>query len=163
MNSIREHRKKANLTIKALADKVKLSEQAISQYELGKRKPNLETLINISKALNINYSELISNSDFDIPNLDDPAKPCLKEFWNDAFNTPEKVKQTELQDALSKIINHCGFSIDLNNDDFNTLESVDISHKNGNFSLSNEEYALLIKDIFDSTVKCLLNAEYKRL
>ena len=161
-DSIRLNRKKANLTMRELADRVELSEQAISQYELGKRNPNLETLIKISKGLDIDYKQLIANTEHSLPELDDLEIPNLEAFWKSTLNTPEKLKERDLQNALLKIINKCGFNIYLNNNYFNDLESIYISYKDKSFSLSSEEYADLVKDIFESTTKCILYAELKK-
>lgn len=162
-DSIRLNRKKANLTMKQLGERIKLSEQAISQYELGKRNPSLEMLLNISKALNISYGQLIADTELDLPELNDPTIPSLKDFWETTLNTPEKSKENDLQNSLLKIISNCGFDTILNKDDFNSLESITISYKSKTFSLSSEEYNALVKDILDSTIKCILNAEYKKL
>ena len=48
---IRKYRKKKQLTMKQLGEKIDVSEQAISQYERGLRNVNLETLIKIAEAL----------------------------------------------------------------------------------------------------------------
>ena len=45
---IRKYRKKKQLTMKQLGEKIDVSEQAISQYERGLRNVNLETLIKIA-------------------------------------------------------------------------------------------------------------------
>lgn len=43
MNKIRECRKKIGITMKTLGDKLGFSEAAISQYENGKRQPDIDT------------------------------------------------------------------------------------------------------------------------
>ena len=48
---IRKYRKKKQLTMKQLGERIDVSEQAISQYERGLRNVNLETLIKIAEAL----------------------------------------------------------------------------------------------------------------
>lgn len=55
---IRKHRKEKKITMKELGKIVGVSEQAISQYERGLRNVNLETLIKISKALNVEINAL---------------------------------------------------------------------------------------------------------
>ncbi|WP_207748152.1 helix-turn-helix domain-containing protein [Clostridium thermobutyricum] len=56
-DSIRNLRKQSNMTIKELSDKLNLTEQAISQYERGKRVPKLETLEQIFNIFNKNPSQ----------------------------------------------------------------------------------------------------------
>ncbi|WP_286909681.1 helix-turn-helix domain-containing protein [Clostridium sp. UBA1652] len=68
-NVIRKRRKELGLTIKELAQKVDLSEQAISQYELDKRVPDEFTLVKISRALNIASIKLLSASGKDTEDI----------------------------------------------------------------------------------------------
>ena len=58
---IRKYRKKKQLTMKQLGEKIDVSEQAISQYERGLRNVNLETLIKIAEALEIPLFLLTKN------------------------------------------------------------------------------------------------------
>ena len=59
---IRKYRKKKQLTMKQLGEKIDVSEQAISQYERGLRNVNLETLIKIAEALEILYFYLLKRN-----------------------------------------------------------------------------------------------------
>lgn len=56
---IRELRQKQGLTMKELAEKVGVTEQAISQYERNIRKPNFDMLNKIASALNVSVKDLI--------------------------------------------------------------------------------------------------------
>lgn len=56
---IRKYRKAAGMTMKELALKLDLSEQAISQYERDKREPNILILKDISRVLKINITDLL--------------------------------------------------------------------------------------------------------
>lgn len=60
--TIREIRKNKGLTMKELGNKVGLSEQGIGNYERGDRKPNIEILTKIAKALNVSVNDLIGFS-----------------------------------------------------------------------------------------------------
>lgn len=51
-NNIKTARVNAGLTQQALADNLKMHRVTIANYEREKRKPSLESLIAISKALN---------------------------------------------------------------------------------------------------------------
>lgn len=65
---IRKYRKKKQLTMKQLGEKIDVSEQAISQYERGLRNVNLETLIKIAEALEIPLF-LLTKKELDIPGI----------------------------------------------------------------------------------------------
>lgn len=56
---IRKYRKASGMTMKELALKLDLSEQAISQYERDKREPNILILKEISRILKINITDLL--------------------------------------------------------------------------------------------------------
>jgi len=58
-NNIRSARKLEGLTLKQLAEKVGASESTISQYELGKRQPDNEMLLKLSKALDTSVGALL--------------------------------------------------------------------------------------------------------
>lgn len=64
---IRKYRKISGMTMKELGMKLDLSEQAISQYERDKRKPNILILKEIARIFNITLEDLL-NDDFE--NLD---------------------------------------------------------------------------------------------
>ena len=51
--TIREYRKKRNLTQKQLGELSGTSESTIKQYELGKRQPRIEQLKKIAEALGV--------------------------------------------------------------------------------------------------------------
>lgn len=59
---IRKYRKEKNLTMKKLGELVGVSEQAISQYERGLRNANLEMLIKLSNALDIDVNNLLEEN-----------------------------------------------------------------------------------------------------
>ena len=58
-NNIRNARKNQKMTLQQIADKMGCSQQNISQYETGKRKPKLETLQKLSKALDVPLDNLL--------------------------------------------------------------------------------------------------------
>ncbi|MBN1067145.1 helix-turn-helix transcriptional regulator [Clostridium botulinum] len=59
-NLIKQARTRKNITQKYLADKCLISRNYISDIENGRYSPSVETLVNISKILNINLN-LIKN------------------------------------------------------------------------------------------------------
>ena len=48
--------------MKALGRLIDISEQAISQYELGKRTPSLDILIKLSKIFSTSYDEELNSN-----------------------------------------------------------------------------------------------------
>ena len=56
---IRQLRISATMTQKELADKLGVSQNAIYNWENGKREPNVETLEKIAKLFNITISQLL--------------------------------------------------------------------------------------------------------
>lgn len=54
-------RKKSNLSQEQLGEKVNVTRQTISNWELGETQPNPEQLILLSKTLNVSVDELLSN------------------------------------------------------------------------------------------------------
>ena len=58
MSKLCELRKKNNLTQEALAEKLYVSRQTISKWELGETKPNIEQARDLAKIFNISVDEL---------------------------------------------------------------------------------------------------------
>ena len=56
---LKELRQQANLTQSQLANKVGITRQALSSYELGKRMPSAETLSKLSSVLNTDLIEIL--------------------------------------------------------------------------------------------------------
>ena len=61
MNRIRELRKRDNLTMKQLGEILGLAESTISQYETGKREPDLKTLLKISEHFHVSTDYLLGH------------------------------------------------------------------------------------------------------
>lgn len=53
-------RKENNITQKQLAEKLGVSDKAVSKWECGKSMPDNGLLLNLCKELNINVNELLS-------------------------------------------------------------------------------------------------------
>jgi transcriptional regulator with XRE-family HTH domain len=62
MNNIGELLKNKGLKQKWLADQLGMTSVMISLYVQNKRQPKLETLINISKILNVDVNQLINSN-----------------------------------------------------------------------------------------------------
>ena len=60
---LKELRLKKGLTQKELAQKLNMQNTAISKYELNQRKPDTETLLEISKFFNVSVDYLLGRTD----------------------------------------------------------------------------------------------------
>lgn len=63
MKSLRLLRQKAGLTMKELSKAVKISESAVSQYELGKRQADYETLLRLAEFFGVSADYLIRDEE----------------------------------------------------------------------------------------------------
>lgn len=61
---LKQERKKHNLSQEDLANKINISRQSISKWELEKGYPNIETLIELSEIFDITVDELLKGDDF---------------------------------------------------------------------------------------------------
>lgn len=64
MIGLKEIRKKKNINQQKLAFDLSISREAISMYENGKRSPNTEMLVKLSKYFNVSIDYLITGKDF---------------------------------------------------------------------------------------------------
>ena len=58
------------VTITALADKLEISRQAVSQYQDGSTQPNLQSLAEIAKYFGVSTDWLLGLTDMRTPNMD---------------------------------------------------------------------------------------------
>lgn len=112
-----EYRKKAKLTQPELASKSGVSQQSISVYEKGERKPKYPTLSKLSKALNCHpddldpyyqYSDIhYSNRQKECPLPENHKCPLAKNASELYFYIPA-IKELEglSNDELFKVISH---------------------------------------------------------
>ena len=59
---IKEHRQRRNLTQEMLAELIEMSPGYISMVETGRKKASLDTLLSVSKVLNITLNELLTGN-----------------------------------------------------------------------------------------------------
>ena len=60
-NNLRNLRKAAGLTLKELGEVIGVAESTVSQYETGKRQPDFDTLLKISKLFNVSTDSLLKS------------------------------------------------------------------------------------------------------
>ncbi len=85
-------RKMNGLSQEDLANKINVSRQVVSKWELGQSKPNMNNLIQISKLFNINI-ELLTNDDFDVDSTYKNVKETSSEFNKSESNNDEEFNQ----------------------------------------------------------------------
>ena len=61
-NKIAEFRKKENLSQEQLAEKIDVTRQTISKWELGETNPNIEQAKKLAKVFKVSLDELTGNS-----------------------------------------------------------------------------------------------------
>ena len=61
MKRLREIRKKRNITIKELAERINVAESTVSLYETQKRQPTLDTVRNIADVLQVSTDKLLGH------------------------------------------------------------------------------------------------------
>ena len=77
-NNIAKIRKDNNLTQDELAEKYFVTRQTISNWEIGKSYPDLETLVKISNDFNISLDILLKEDDEMIKKIDNEVKGSKK-------------------------------------------------------------------------------------
>ena len=98
MKNLRKIRKESGMTMKDLAERIGVSESAISQYENGKRQPGYETLIELSKIFDVSTDYILG--------IEDNADISMSESELDLIKTYKAAKQSDKEHikALIKAI-----------------------------------------------------------
>lgn len=74
-------RRTANMTQTELAEKLNVSRQAVSRWEMGTAKPEVDTIIALSDLFGVSLDELLKNKE-EAPQLDIPEPPVgTKSFF----------------------------------------------------------------------------------
>lgn len=150
--NIRKIRKEKGLTLKQLATKVGVSEQAISHYERGDRKIKTEMLSKIATALDVTTSELM----LDELIIDEPYlnREANKEYYknitdNDIIallkpiglidDNPKTLSSKEKEDLIESLSNINPVYLKVNNyfknfDNFTKEDLIDVCNEVLNYS-----------------------------
>lgn len=94
-DKIRKHRKLAGLTQKELAEKCNCAVGTIQQYELGKRRPRYEQIIEIAHALHTSVAELT-----------DPTFNNLHSFFTDIPIIENGVINPDIKNVRAELEKH---------------------------------------------------------
>ena len=97
---LKEQRQRRMLTQQQLAEKVSLTPGFISRIETGKKKPSLEALLSICKALNITLNDLLVGNQ--IPQESDYNAEIAELLFN--YNESERRLIFEITKAVYKAI-----------------------------------------------------------
>lgn len=79
--NIKRMREMRGMTQGQLADKLTVSDGAVSAWEVGRNHPTFDMLERLTKALNCNITDLYDYSDYDIPAPDEPPNITAKEAF----------------------------------------------------------------------------------
>lgn len=104
MTRIRKAREKSGLTQLEAANMLAISKQRYSNYELGKREPDHETLLSIAELFKVSTDYLLGISDTpDSKQKSPPAKDGLTEFQTTILQLLDHVPK-DRQDELASLI-----------------------------------------------------------
>ena len=95
MNNLRRLRKNAGLTMKEFAQAVQISESAVSQYELGKREADYETLLRIAAFFGVSVDFLIRDEEEAKKFFQESKKELMFALWGNA----EEMTEEDLEDV----------------------------------------------------------------
>ena len=120
--NIKMFREKKGLTQKQLGEKISVTAVTITRYENENRRPNVKTLTEIAKVLNVDINDL----------LDDEAKLSYE------------VKNLDL---IEELLNSCGHSVELNQISDEELEMTIMTKTNFIVTLSLQAYENLFESV----------------
>ena len=96
-NRIRELRKQNGLTMKRLGDIIGIAENVVSRYETGKRQPDIETQVKLSRYFNVTVGYLMGVEDSQDTETDSSPDP-VRQAAMDLFDTiPEDRRAVALE------------------------------------------------------------------
>lgn len=134
--NIRKIRKEKNKSAKYIAEKVGCSTQAILQYERGERTPSIDTLIDISEALDIPYTDLIEGKENESRRLKVTVKITETDIVESIIDILRRVALDERIDKnirdeyLTDLSEQIGFDIVINENKQSNLKLDKNTHDN---------------------------------
>lgn len=96
-NFIAELRKENNLTQKQLAEKIKVSDKAISRWETGKGYPDVTSLVSLSEHFGVSVNELLAGKRLTVENIKETADENLISVFE---QVQKNTKQQNIQIAI---------------------------------------------------------------
>lgn len=114
-NFIAQLRKENHMTQKQLAEKLNVTDRAVSNWENGRRLPDIGTIAALCKELNITVNEFFSGERIAASDFKEKAEEnLLTALKNSTFSLKEKIefyKKKWLKDHFSKIMLSTVFEI----------------------------------------------------
>ena len=92
---IAECRKRNNLTQMQLAEKLNITDRAVSKWENGKAMPDSSIMLDLCKELKINVNELLSGEVIKMDNYNEKAEELLIEMKKQKEEADKKMLQLE--------------------------------------------------------------------
>ena len=93
---IAECRKKNNLTQMQLAEKLNITDRAISKWENGKTMPDSAIMLDLCNELKISVNELLSGEKIEMENYDKKAEENFIELQKEKENNDKRLLFTEI-------------------------------------------------------------------
>ena len=90
---IKELREKLELTQVELANKINVSDKAISKWETGEAYPEINNILQLCKVFNCKINDLVNDSIIDMDEMDEEVKTSAVKFKE---SKQKKVKGIEL-------------------------------------------------------------------
>ena len=94
-NFIQEKRKEQKLTQSDLAERLNITDRAISKWENGKAMPDSSIMLDLCKELKINVNELLSGEVIKMDNYNEKAEELLIEMKKQKEEADKKMLQLE--------------------------------------------------------------------
>lgn len=101
---IAECRKKNNLTQMQLAEKLNITDRAISKWENGKSMPDSSIMLDLCKELKISVNELLSGEMIEMSNYNEKAEQNLLEMQKQKETSDKRLLLTEIVMGIATII-----------------------------------------------------------
>lgn len=101
---IAECRKKNNLTQMQLAEKLNITDRAISKWENGKSMPDSSIMLELCKELKISVNELLSGEMVEMSNYNERAEQNLLEMKKQKEASDKRLLMTEIVMGITTII-----------------------------------------------------------
>lgn len=101
---IAECRKKNNLTQMQLAEKLNITDRAISKWENGKSMPDSSIMLDLCKELKISVNELLSGEMIEMSNYNEKAEQNLLEMKRQKEESDKRLLRTEIVIVAATII-----------------------------------------------------------
>lgn len=136
-NFLKELRESSHLTQQELADKISISRQSISKWELGKSLPDHIMLVKLSKIFNVSIEEILLGE-----------RKKMEEVVVELYNSNRKKSKIIRVNFIFLIMLTLTFLIYYFLSEFNKTKVYFISAKNDNFNISNGIFLKTKEKIF---------------